>query len=100
MPLKSDLKQIVGQDVKPFISRHGACLKAAAIGLVVAIGSSGLFLGGITVAVSSLLVRSGMGLLGAMTVGFFTTGMGGILVGLTVSVAAIKAIARNAGQTA
>lgn len=51
------------------------------LGLVISIGSSGLILGGLTVAATGLFVALGLGLIEALTAGFAVVGMGGVLVG-------------------
>ena len=67
--------------VHSFLEEHAALVKKATVGLVLAIGSSGLLLGGVTVALSSFFVLLGMDLLSAMTLGFFATGAVGVLLG-------------------
>lgn len=82
---KLDARGFVG-----LLREHERSLKLAAIGLVLAIGSSGLLLGGVTVAISSVLVMEGFDLLSAMTIGFFATGIIGATLGLFLAVRAIR----------
>lgn len=83
----SDLRRILGH-----LGQHPRPLKFIAAGLVLAIGSSGLLLGGVTVAISSVLVMvmAGFDLLSAMKIGFFTTGTIGAAVGLLLAVRSIR----------
>ncbi|HEY5667234.1 MAG TPA: hypothetical protein VIV64_10965 [Gammaproteobacteria bacterium] len=88
----SDLRRILGH-----LGQHPRPLKFIAAGLVLAIGSSGLLLGGVTVAISSVLVMvmAGFDLLSAMKIGFFTTGTIGAAVGLLLAVRSIRFLTKQ-----
>ena len=88
--LSSDLRRVLGH-----LRQHPRPLKRIAAGLVLAIGSSGLLLGGVTVAISSALVMAGFDLLSAMTIGFFTTGTIGAAVGLSLAVGSIRYLTKQ-----
>ena len=75
------------------LRKHRGSAIVCVIGIVAAIGSAGLLLGGVTVAISSALVMAGFDLLSAMTIGFFTTGIIGSSVGLILARRAIRSIA-------
>jgi hypothetical protein len=75
------------------LRRHRGSVVVSLIGIVAVTGSAGLLLGGVTVAISSLLVIAGFDLLSAMTIGFFATGIVGTTVGLLLAVTAIRSIA-------
>lgn len=51
------------------------------LGIVIAVGSTGLVLGGVTVAVTGLFVALGLSLIEALVLGFAVVGGGGVLVG-------------------
>ena len=86
----SDLRRVLGH-----LGQHPRPLKGIAVGLVLAIGSSGLLLGGVTVAMSSVLVMNGFDLLSAMTIGFFTTGTIGAAAGLLLAVRSIRFLTKQ-----
>ncbi len=78
-----------------FAHTHRGLLAGAMTGIVLAIGSSGLLLGAVTVAISSFLVNAGMGLLTAMTVGFFVTSFVGLGLGALLVITSLGPLIRH-----
>lgn len=75
--LNDEMKEKVRQNVFFYLRNYWGFL----IGMVIAIGSAGLLLGGFTVLLTYLLMGEGMEMIPAMIIGFFTVSVLGAVSG-------------------
>ncbi|MGC6425524.1 MAG: hypothetical protein ACON5H_00845 [Akkermansiaceae bacterium] len=86
--LSPEIKSLVLKNVLFYVKAHWPFLA----GLVVAIGSSGLLLGGCTVLLTYILMGVGMEMIPAMIIGFFTVGIAGAVLGTLALVKGFHAL--------
>lgn len=84
-------------EIKKHASAHRRTIMMMLLGVVIAIGSTGLLLGALTTGLASLVMQMGVPMVPAMNIGFFTVGVLALITGLFLAWAAWKALLRGSG---